>query len=306
VLIAVGLVGIWIPFTLHLLGVLVVVGAMMVLRNSATWRRRFVRLHRRHPKHVHRLRRLLRKKPEIWPVIWHEMLRSERFFLPRKWQRLRRWRRAVFDRFKPRARHSDPPAPQWPEAPAFDAAYFEGLYRAHPDPWRFETSRYENRKYDATVAALDRRRYRRVLEIGCSIGVLTRRLASRAEAVVALDISDSAIATARTRAADLPHVQFLAADFLRADLTAAFDMIVFSEVLYYLTPADLTLAARRTADLLEPGGEVMLVHWLGEGDHTLTGDQAADGFMAALGPGFRRLRHRRKRRYRLDDLRHER
>ena len=103
-LIAVGLVGVWIPFTLHLLGVLIVVGAIMVLRNSIAWRRRFVRLHRAHPRHVHRLRRLLRRRPEVAPVVWHELLRSERFFLPRSWRRLGRWRRAVMPRR--RVRHS--------------------------------------------------------------------------------------------------------------------------------------------------------------------------------------------------------
>jgi len=95
ILIVAGLIGVWIPFTLHLLGLLVVVGAIMVLRNSITWRRRFVRLHRRHPRHIHRLRRLLKRKPEVWPVLWHEVLRSERFFVPSRWRRLRRWRHSL-------------------------------------------------------------------------------------------------------------------------------------------------------------------------------------------------------------------
>ncbi len=95
VLIAVGLVGVWIPFTLHLMGVLVVVGAIMVLRNSIAWRRRFIRLHRRHPRHLHRLRRLLKREPEVWPVLWHELLKTERFFIPCRWRRLRRWRRGL-------------------------------------------------------------------------------------------------------------------------------------------------------------------------------------------------------------------
>lgn len=97
VLIAVGLVGMWLPFTFHALAALVVIGAIMVLRNSYFWRRRFVRLHRRHPRHVHRLRRLLRRKPEVAPVLWHEALRFERLAPPR-WRRLKRWRRAVFRR----------------------------------------------------------------------------------------------------------------------------------------------------------------------------------------------------------------
>jgi uncharacterized membrane protein YbaN (DUF454 family) len=100
ILIVVGLVGVWIPFTLHLFGVFVVIGAIMVLRNSITWRRRFIRLQRRHPRHVHPLRRLLRRKPEVWPVLWHEALRTERWVVPHRWRRLRRWRLAAMRRWR--------------------------------------------------------------------------------------------------------------------------------------------------------------------------------------------------------------
>jgi hypothetical protein len=88
-LMAVGLVGVFLPT--HLLGVFLVLGLILVLRNSIRARRRFVRMHRSHPRFVHPLRRLLRRKPEVWPVLWHEALRAERL-LPRKWRRLRRWR----------------------------------------------------------------------------------------------------------------------------------------------------------------------------------------------------------------------
>lgn len=88
-LMAVGFVGALLPT--HLLGVFMLVGLVLVLRSSFSWRRRFVRMHRRYPRFVHPLRRLLRW--EVWPVVWHELLRAERI-LPRKWRRLRRWRQA--------------------------------------------------------------------------------------------------------------------------------------------------------------------------------------------------------------------
>jgi len=91
-LMGVGLIGAFLPT--HLLGIFLVLGLILVLRNSVGARRRFVRLHRRHPRFVHPLRRLLRRKPEVWPVIWHEALRTERL-LPQDWRRLRRWRRTV-------------------------------------------------------------------------------------------------------------------------------------------------------------------------------------------------------------------
>ena len=89
-LMAVGLVGVFLPT--HVLGVFLVLGLILVLRNSRSARKRFVHMHRAHPRFVHPLRRLLRRKPEVWPVVWHEALRAERI-LPQRWRRLRRWRR---------------------------------------------------------------------------------------------------------------------------------------------------------------------------------------------------------------------
>jgi hypothetical protein len=92
VLMALGLVGVLLPT--HLLGGLLVIGLVLVLRNSIRARRDFVRLQHRHPRYLHPLRRLLRRKPEVWPVVWHELLRAERL-LPPRWRRLRRWRRGM-------------------------------------------------------------------------------------------------------------------------------------------------------------------------------------------------------------------
>jgi hypothetical protein len=99
VLIALGLIGALLPT--HILGFLLVAGLILVLRNSIRWRRRFILMQRRFPRYGWPLRRLLRGI--VWPVIWHEMLRSERFFIPARFHRLRRWRMAL----KRRGRHGD-------------------------------------------------------------------------------------------------------------------------------------------------------------------------------------------------------
>ena len=61
--------------------------------------------------------------------------------------------------------------------------HFERLYSANPDPWGFQTSAYEQAKYRRTVEALGDRRFASVLEVGCSIGILTRMLAPRCDAI---------------------------------------------------------------------------------------------------------------------------
>ena len=75
---------------------------------------------------------------------------------------------------------------------------FDGMYAERPDPWGFETSPYEQAKYDATIAALPRR-YATALEAGCSIGVLSERLAAHCDALLGVDVAEAPLA-ARPRA----------------------------------------------------------------------------------------------------------
>lgn len=115
-----------------------------------------------------------------------------------------------------------------------DPAYFQQLYARDPDPWKFATSDYERDKYAATIEALPAPRFRRCFEAGCSIGVLTRQLAARYDAVLATDVADKALDQARTRCADLAHVQVQRMVAPTEWPEGSFDLMIFSEVLYYL------------------------------------------------------------------------
>ncbi len=187
--------------------------------------------------------------------------------------------------------------------PSLPPAYFDALYARDVDPWRFAASDYERAKYAATLAALPRPRYRQALEVGCSIGVLTAQLAPRCDALLAVDVADRALAEARTRCAALPQVA-LRRMVVPGDWPGGrFDLILLSEVLYYLDAADLARLADRVAASLAPGGDALLVHWTGETDYPQGGDAATEAFIAALAPVTRPLRQERHPRYRLDLLR---
>jgi hypothetical protein len=99
VLILLGAVGALLPG--HLGVPVVVVGLVMVLRNSRQARKTFIRWQRKHPKVVFPLRRLMRKNPEILPVVWQGMLRTEHFVL-RRFKFMGRTRRAIFRRLRRR------------------------------------------------------------------------------------------------------------------------------------------------------------------------------------------------------------
>ncbi|MCE4226630.1 methyltransferase domain-containing protein [Methylobacterium sp. C25] len=181
--------------------------------------------------------------------------------------------------------------------------YFSGMYADDPDPWRFATSGYEHEKYAATLASLPRDRYASVLEVGCSIGVLTRQLANRCEKLTALDVVPSVLESARRMCASLDHIRFQLATVPSEWPDDRFDLILLSEVVYYLDRADLALLVARVEGSLLPGGDVVLVHYLGETDYPLTGDEAADGFIETASAFATLEDQSRKDGYRIDVLR---
>lgn len=139
-------------------------------------------------------------------------------------------------------------------APAFDA-----MFGAGDDPWGFTGSFYERRKRALTTAVLGRERYGTVVEIGCATGILTRELAERADLVVAVDPSAAALEVA---ARDAPaHVRWELGRAPGAVPAGPADLVVLSEVGYFLTPVELLETCARVRAALAPGGEVVLVHW---------------------------------------------
>jgi predicted TPR repeat methyltransferase len=168
------------------------------------------------------------------------------------------------------------------------AAFFDEIYAADPDPWQFETSAYERAKYDATIAALDGDRFANGLEIGCSIGVLTERLSRLTDDLLAIDVATAALDQARAR--DLPDVAFELREVPEEFPDGAYDLIVVSEVLYYLDAAafDATCdAIERTLD-----GTLLAVHWRPEAPrYPLTGDEVHERLNARFGPPTYSRRH---------------
>ncbi len=180
-------------------------------------------------------------------------------------------------------------------------SYFDDVYAASPDPWNFETSDYEARKYQDTLAHLPRPRYRNVLEIGCSIGVLTRQLAGRCDALLSIDVSERALEIARTRCADLSHVHFSQMHIPKEMPDGCFDLIVLSEVGYYWQREDLERTASLLAARQPAGGQLLLVHYTPVvPDYPLTGDQVHAILLARA--EWRFLDRTRTDHYRLDLL----
>src|SRR5688500_13458558 len=102
------------------------------------------------------------------------------------------------------------------------------MYR-DPDPWGYESSPYEQRKYAVTLASLPRPRYRRAFEPGCSIGVLSAELAERADELIAVDFHGPSLDRARTRLVDRPGARVQVLEIPHAWPSGTFDLVVLSE-----------------------------------------------------------------------------
>ncbi|MFB7719852.1 class I SAM-dependent DNA methyltransferase [Nocardia sp. NPDC056100] len=154
-------------------------------------------------------------------------------------------------------------------------SYFEQMYAASTDPWQFTTRWYEKRKRALTLAALPRPRYRSAFEPGCGIGVLTVELAGRCDRILATDIVDDALRRAADRLAGVAAAVDLRRWGLGDDWPAEhFDLIVLSEVCYYLEAPALRTVVDELLDHLESDGVVLCVHWRHPvPEYPLTGDE---------------------------------
>jgi len=152
--------------------------------------------------------------------------------------------------------------------------YFDAMYAGSADPWGFRDRWYESRKRAVTMAALPAARYARAFEPGCSLGLLTTDLAARCDAVVAYDPSRAAVDTARAAVTTRSNVEVRQGSVPKDWPPGTFDLVVLSEVAYYLAPRDLTQLVDRCIGGLAEGGTLLACHWRHEvEDYPATGDE---------------------------------
>ena len=152
--------------------------------------------------------------------------------------------------------------------------YFDAMYAGSPDPWGFRDRWYESRKRAVTMASLPQARYTRAFEPGCSLGMLTTELAARCDVVLAYDPSPAAVDAARAAVNAHSNVEVRRGSVPADWPDGAFDLVVLSEVAYYLDPGDLTVLVERCIPSLVEGGTLLACHWRHEvQDYPATGDQ---------------------------------
>lgn len=187
-----------------------------------------------------------------------------------------------------------PEVPLTAGAPSLTRPFFDRFYGTTRDPWGFETRWYERRKREVTLAALPRPHFGAALELGCSIRVLTDRLADRCDTVLAIDIAGQPLRVARARLAGCPGVRFTRRILPAEWPEGRFDLIVLSEVGYYLSIDALHELLQRCRNSLTSDGVLLACHWLHPvAEYPLTGEQVRQELGRV--PGLERTVQHRER-----------
>ncbi len=145
--------------------------------------------------------------------------------------------------------------------PPADEHYFDSLYEQTVDPWGFRSRWYEQRKRALTLAALPRQRYVSAIEAGCANGELAADLATRCDQLLACDFHEYALSIATPRLAEFQHVRVERRRLPLQWPDERFDLIVISELVYYLSDADLDGLLQRIGESLTPQGLLLACHW---------------------------------------------
>jgi len=150
-----------------------------------------------------------------------------------------------------------------------DLAGFEAKFRDNPDPWNYASSSFEAFKRRVLLQACGENVFGRGLELACANGQTTISLSGRCLRLLAVDGSQAAIEEARKRTSGMVGVRVAKAALPQDMPRGPFDLIVASEILYYLSKADLELTLDRIYGALAPGGRVVVLH------HVVDFDDAA-------------------------------
>jgi len=109
---------------------------------------------------------------------------------------------------------------------------FEQMYKDIEDPWGcYKYADSLNNKIFLEILFY-KRQFKKVLDIGCGLGGFTNLLFQRnGGGIIGIDISKTAIEKAKKR---YPYIQFTVGNIITDDLKERFDLIVMSEVIWYI------------------------------------------------------------------------
>ena len=177
--------------------------------------------------------------------------------------------------------------------------HFASLYADDGDPWHARASRYEVEKRADNGDQLQGRSYERGLDIGCGEGHLAAALvdAGIVRHMTGLDRDTGIVARANARHGENAALSFVTGALPDGLPDSAFDLVVISEVLYFLDEQSLAALVRQLGHRLHPGADLLVVSYLGETGTPLSGRAAHDLFAALFGTALRTVSLRERENY---------
>ncbi|MBB3950355.1 bifunctional PIG-L family deacetylase/class I SAM-dependent methyltransferase [Aureimonas jatrophae] len=185
------------------------------------------------------------------------------------------------------------------------AEHFSRLYRGGRDFWGVRDQPYEVAKREAAAAFLGDWRGARGQELGCGEGFLAARLlgAGAVREMLGIDLDPTIIERANQTHGSLPGARFRQGRMPDDFPDDPFDLLVVSEMLYFLNEPEIADLVERMSRRARPGARCLLVNYLGPTETPLGGDAAADFLRASASGRWRPLRsERRPDGFRLDLL----
>jgi SAM-dependent methyltransferase len=178
---------------------------------------------------------------------------------------------------------------------------FEERYRADLDPWHTLTDPYESDKRERTLVACGEGPFASVCDLGAGTGLLAAALARHCEQLLALDGAPTAVAEAQRRLAPFPHAEARVATLPDGLPTGPLDLVVASEILYYLDDDAFRAVLEWLPNALVRGGRCVAVHWIGSAPDLRRGADDVGAALTAL-PTLRRFDVAPTEGFRLDVL----
>ncbi|MCK5930942.1 MAG: bifunctional PIG-L family deacetylase/class I SAM-dependent methyltransferase [Fulvimarina manganoxydans] len=184
------------------------------------------------------------------------------------------------------------------------ASHFAELYANDGDPWHARSSAYEIDKRADNCDQLKGLTFEAGLDIGCGEGHLTRALVEKpsVRTMLGIDRNKGIVERARRAHAGIPALRFETYALPTELPEGRFDLVVISELLYFLDELALATLARLLADRMTPGASLLLVNYLGETGTPLSGRAAHDLLVALFGSTLRSISLRETEDYRAELL----
>ena len=187
------------------------------------------------------------------------------------------------------------------EPKSVPSSFFDETFSKSSDPWAYTSSFYETSKFRTTIRCLPKVQFKNAFEIGCAIGVLSQKLAKKCDRLLSVDYSEVGLEEARKRCVGFPQVRFEQMQIPQQFPTEKFDLILFSEVGYYLTMPDLLTAKQKIIDQLLPGGYLLMVHFRSQVESfILNGDIVHDTFLQESAQFLKHLGDPRQQKFWID------